>query len=344
MTPTTRVLLLGQSIPLAWSVALQADGDISCTELSTRRATEEELLKRIEAIDLVCVWVGDCRELAVRRVEELASAATVPVIVLESATRQEPTDWCRLGAVMTLEGPPRNDVDSVTLRTQARWAAKVTPVVHARPPRRWGVERGTPAVRTLPQGDGVSVVAIASSSGGPRALGELVSKLPADFSATLLVVQHMAGEFLGQLAADLQRRCALEVCVATKGDRLGKPRVILAPDAVHMELAKTGQLRFFEDTEGHSHVPAADVLLSSVANACGGASTGVVLTGIGDDGAKGALEIHAAGGVVYAQTEDTCTVFGMPKAAVAIGAVDRLLAPKEIGKAIAARYAKRVAR
>jgi two-component system chemotaxis response regulator CheB len=177
------------------------------------------------------------------------------------------------------------------------------------------------------------VIGIGASTGGPPVLEEILSGLPADFSLPVLVVQHMAPGFIEGFARWLGQKLPLEVGIAKEGDR-ATPGVWFAPDGAHLLLTKSMRFALGEEPEG-PHRPSVDVLLSSLAQGVGSDAVGVVLTGMGKDGAVGAAEIHRAGGVVIAQDEASSVVYGMPRAVAENGA-DLVVSPAEIADALSA--------
>jgi two-component system chemotaxis response regulator CheB len=178
------------------------------------------------------------------------------------------------------------------------------------------------------------VVAIAGSTGGPRALHRVLSALPADFPAPVLVVQHMAYGFSHGLVNWLDGECPLEVRIASHGDPIEPGRVLLAPDGVHMTVGKGGAVVLEASEPVSGQRPSATVLFRSVAKAFGTRAVGVVITGMGRDGAEGLRDIYEGGGITIAQDEQTSLVFGMPKAAAELGVVQAVLPLDEIPQAL----------
>lgn len=175
------------------------------------------------------------------------------------------------------------------------------------------------------------VVAIGSSTGGPQALQAILTRLPATFQMPVLVVQHIVGSFLPQFVTWLGAQCALPMQVATPGLRLGKPGIYLAPSDQHM-IIQGQEVAFSAAPPIRGHRPSATILFRSIAQAYGPFAVGIVLTGMGDDGALGLAEMRARGAVTIAQDEASSAVFGMPAAAIALGAAGYILAPPAIGQ------------
>lgn len=171
------------------------------------------------------------------------------------------------------------------------------------------------------------LIAVASSTGGTEALKVFLSGMPADIPGTL-VVQHMPSGFTKSFADNLNAMFPFEVKEAQDGDQVLPGRVLIAPGNYHMEIVRSGAFYSVKTHQGpalHSVRPAADNLMKSVAKYVGKNALGVVLTGMGKDGAEGLLEMKNAGAYTVVQNEETCVVYGMPAAAVALGAADKIL-------------------
>jgi two-component system chemotaxis response regulator CheB len=183
---------------------------------------------------------------------------------------------------------------------------------------------------------GDRVVAIGSSTGGVEALLALVERLPAN-CAPMVITQHMPGTFTKSFAERLNRTCAAEVREARDGDPLTAGKIYLAPGGdSHLEVDGVNHLRcrVRPGPPMSGHCPSVDRLFESVARTAKSRALGVILTGMGRDGARGLLSIREAGGRTLGQNEATCVVYGMPKAAFEIGAVERQLPLEKIGPAI----------
>lgn len=171
------------------------------------------------------------------------------------------------------------------------------------------------------------LIAVASSTGGTEALKVFLSGMPADIPGTL-VVQHMPPGFTKSFAENLDKMFPFEVKEAQDGDQVVPGRVLIAPGNYHMEITRSGAFYHVKLNQGptlHSVRPAADYMMKSVAKYVGKNALGVVLTGMGKDGAEGLLEMKNSGAYTVVQNEETCVVYGMPAAAVALGAADKIL-------------------
>ncbi len=180
------------------------------------------------------------------------------------------------------------------------------------------------------------VIAIGASTGGTEALREILQALPVS-SCGIAIVQHMPEYFTRSFAKHLDEVCALEVKEAAAGDELRPGRALIAPGDKHLVVQSHGG-RYSVDVVGgplvSRHRPSVDVLFRSVAGAARDAAVGVILTGMGADGAEGLLEMKNAGAHTIAQDEASCTVFGMPREAIRRGAVDRVLPLNDIADAL----------
>ncbi|HEY3922220.1 MAG TPA: chemotaxis protein CheB [Gaiellaceae bacterium] len=194
-------------------------------------------------------------------------------------------------------------------------------------------------VRTPPQRPSVSridVVALVASAGGIHALGRVLSGLPRDFEAAVVVVLHLQSGQPSMLADVLARRSPLPVKQAVPGDRLEPGHVYVAPPDAHLIMREDGALQLDMSPPIHFLRPSADVFLASLASSHSQRALAVVLSGSGHDGALGATAVKESGGIVLAQDESTSEYFGMPSAAIASGAVDRVLALDDIAAAVVA--------
>lgn len=178
----------------------------------------------------------------------------------------------------------------------------------------------------------IDVIAIGASTGGTEALYTILKALPKDMPP-IVIVQHMPPIFTKMFAERLNNTCLLEVKEAENEDRLYKGRVLLAPGDFQMKVVKKETVYYVECFKGekvNGHCPSIDVLFNSVADAAGNKAVGVILTGMGKDGAQGLLKMRQKGAKTLGQDEETCVVYGMPKVAFEIGAVEKQAAIHEI--------------
>jgi two-component system chemotaxis response regulator CheB len=178
-------------------------------------------------------------------------------------------------------------------------------------------------------------VVIATSTGGPRALARLVPALPAQLGEGTLIVQHMPEGFTNSLAARLDRESKLTVREAAPGDRLERGTALIAPGGKHLRLGGDRRSRLSDEAPIGGLRPRADLTIEDVAATFGERTLLVVLTGMGRDGADGAKAVRAAGGRILCEAEQTCTVYGMPRAVAEAGLADAVMPLHELPAAIA---------
>jgi two-component system, chemotaxis family, protein-glutamate methylesterase/glutaminase len=178
------------------------------------------------------------------------------------------------------------------------------------------------------------VIAIGISTGGPNALQYLLTQIPPDFPATFVIVQHMPEGFTDMFARRLDECCAIDVQEAKSGDLLLAGRALICPGNRHIMVRRMprGEMVVLSDTAPiNGHRPSADVLFHSVAQEFGSTAVGIIMTGMGEDGAEGIGAIKAAGGMTIAQSEETCVVSGMPRAAMIRGYIHKILPLDSMG-------------
>lgn len=264
----------------------------------------------------------------------IMSEAPRPVVMLSGAATGDANDLTiralELGAVEFVRkpsGPISMDLDSVRDQLlRALHAARGVNLGGVEVLARPHTPQSLPAIEHT--GGATRVVVIAASTGGPRALAELIPSLPRPLGAAVLVVQHMPPGFTRSLAERLDAQSNLSVSEAADGDIVHHDRVYVAPGGFHMRvrIADGMPVVSLDDSPAIWGVrPSADPLFESVAAIFGERAVGVVLTGMGRDGAAGLRAIHDAGGVGVAQDAATSTIHGMPRAAVAAGGVDRVV-------------------
>ncbi|WP_343590923.1 chemotaxis response regulator protein-glutamate methylesterase [Paracidovorax wautersii] len=181
------------------------------------------------------------------------------------------------------------------------------------------------------------VVAIGTSTGGTQALEQVLTALPR-VCPGIVIVQHMPEKFTAAFASRLDKLCQIEVKEAENNDRVIPGRALIAPGGRHMLLRRSGAQYHVEVVDGplvNRHRPSVDVLFRSVAKSAGANAQGIIMTGMGDDGAAGLLEMQQAGARTVAQDEESCVVFGMPKEAIKRGGVDKIVSLGAIWREIA---------
>lgn len=180
--------------------------------------------------------------------------------------------------------------------------------------------------------DQTKLIAIGTSTGGTQALEFILTQLPATLPG-IVIVQHMPAAFTRAFAERMDQMSALKVVEAEDQMLIQPGHAYIAPGGLHLQIEKKGQHFYTVVRDGPAvsrHKPSVNVLFSSVATAAGGGARGYILTGMGDDGARGLQEMHAAGALTIAQDEASCVVFGMPKEAIRLGGVNQVLSLQEI--------------
>jgi two-component system chemotaxis response regulator CheB len=329
------VLVVDDSAFMRKVVGEIIDGSESFRVVGTAR-NGHEALRQIHALDPEIVTLDvEMPELdGLQTLGYIMSETPRPVVMLSGAAsggKDDPTIRAlELGAldfVRKPSGPISLDINSVaaTLLEALRAALQVNlrgVDVLARP--RFVIHQpvargGRSAARAI---------AIAASTGGPRALAEVVPGIPADVDAAVLIVQHMPKGFTRSLAQRLDSLSALHVAEAVDGEVVEANRAYLAPGGLHMRVVREGDrvtIALDESPTIHGVRPAADPLFRSVAMAWGAESVGAVLTGMGRDGAQGLRAIRDVGGRGIVQDEATSTIYGMPQAALSVAGADRVL-------------------
>lgn len=271
--------------------------------------------------------------------EKIMRLRPMPVVMVSTLTQKgadTTIEALEIGAV-DFVGKPTVDVQAGMEGLREELVAKVKTAARARVQARGD---GPVKVRQAKPGPGYmstdKIVAIGSSTGGVEALRVVLSALPPD-SPAILVTQHMPGQFTGRFAERLNGHAAVQIKEASDGERVIPGHVYIAPGDKHLKLARSGGNYLCKLEDGplvSGHKPSVDVLFRSVAETAGPNSIGVILTGMGKDGAEGMLEMRNGGAVTIGQDEGTSLVYGMPKAAKQAGAVQIELALSKVADEI----------
>ena len=306
-----------------------------------------EALHRIREInpDIVTLDIEMPNLNGLQALEQIMSEMPRPVVMLSAAGSEQGNDMTLLalerGAVEFVRKPSGPiSIDLVTVRSEllaALHAARSMNLAGVQTPPRPAEPVEPEVITSAPSDAALRVVAIASSTGGPRTLGEIIPQLPEDLGAAVLLVQHMPGEFTRSLAQRLDLISPLAVREAVPGETVLANRVYVAPGGYHMTVqGQPGEAVISLDT---SHTvwgvrPAADPLFTSVASSFGKSAVGVVLTGMGRDGADGLRRIRDAGGRAIVQDRDSSIIYGMPQAALAVAGADRVASAQQMARVI----------
>lgn len=308
-----------------------------------------DALEQVQALepDVVTLDVEMPRLNGVRTLERIMAKHPTPVVMVSSLTAKGAkvtVQALELGAVdFALKSAAFGSkaVDGLTeeLRKKIRRAATANVKGLAREAAASediGATTASP-VTTLPltPPQEKRIVVIASSTGGPQALRLVIPSLPGDLPVPVLVVQHLPAGFTARLSESLNRSSALTVEEAHPGSMPEPGRVLIAPGGLHMVLSEAGDIKLTLDERECGVRPAANPMMESVAAVYGGSTLGVVLTGMGSDGTRGAGLIKKAGGEVIVEHEATCVVYGMPKSVVKAGYADRIVPLPKVASEIA---------
>jgi len=295
-------------------------------------------LTKVEQLkpDVVTLDVDMPRMDGLTALAEMVSKHHTPVIMLSSLTTR--------GAALTMQALERGAVDFVckptgTARLPEMADELVSKIKAAARTNVLALSSSSPApvrkklsVARRGRGQG-RVVAIGASSGGPHALRHLLPRIPADLDAGIVIVQHMPESFTAMLANWLNEICELEVKEAETGDLALPGKVLIAPGSLHMKVRRTPagcEVLLEGGALVNGHKPSVDVLFRSVAKEYGALATGIIMTGMGSDGAQGLGEIMGAGGHTVAQDKESCAVYGMPRIAVEKGYANKIVPLSEM--------------
>jgi two-component system, chemotaxis family, protein-glutamate methylesterase/glutaminase len=275
--------------------------------------------------------------------EKIMRLRPMPVIMVSTLTGRgadETIQALEIGAIDCIEKPrPGNEhnFEELPFKVKIAASARVRPLVKAEARAKDTAHTNSAHADYMPDG---RVVAIGASTGGVEALTELLSGFPENCPPTV-ITQHMPPAFTRSFASRLDRLCAPRVEEATDGAKLMPGRVYLAPGGnEHLEITADRRCRLKSGDRVNGHCPSVDVMFESVAQHCKSNAVGVILTGMGRDGAKGLLAMRTAGAKTFGQSEASCIVYGMPKAAFELGAVDKQLALDKLSAAIITETSK----
>ena len=301
---------------------LEEEGDIEVVACPSTTPEAVELIARTRP-DVVVLDLHLRDGLSQHAIEQIMARTPTPILVLSHRIRdrRSPTAVEALvaGALEALPRPDRwTQQLGADLRRTARQVSQVQVIRHPRGNRRVREPRDDER-----RAQGRPVVAVAASTGGPGALATFLGGL-AGLDAPVLVVQHLHPDFTAGLVDWMGRVSSLPVETAAHDQVARAGRVYLAPGEHHLRYVANGVLEL-ATSPITTHRPSADELFTSVARSAGSKAIGVLLTGMGEDGARGLLAIHESGGRTFAQDEASSTVFGMPKAAARLGAVGEMV-------------------
>ncbi len=347
MNPKVRVLVVDDSalmrklIPqiLATDDSIEVVGTAMDGNFGLKKIAE--LRPQVITLDLEMPGMGGLEML-----KAIMQRHRLPVIVVSSHSKE--------GASVTLKALAYGAFDFVTKPSDVsgrmtevghELIAKIKAAAQSRSPQVHSMQdpaRRNEKMTGDPRRAPSRIVAIGISTGGPQALQYMLPQLPADFPGSIVVVQHMPENFTEMFARRLDEICSLQVKEAQSGDLLRPGRVLICPGSRHLKAKRLplGDVAILSDDPAvNGHRPSADVLFRSVAEEFGPRSLAVLMTGMGEDGAAGMGAVKAAGGMTIAQSEESCVVYGMPKAAIDRGYATRVVSLEAMANTLIAQCA-----
>jgi two-component system chemotaxis response regulator CheB len=324
---------------------LEADGDIRVVAEAADGTAALHVVTR-EKPQLVTMDLQMPGASGFDAIEEIMAKLPVPILVVTGQSRGSSAaafEAIRRGALQLAEKPPPGPCPAATeLRAQVRLLAKVPVVRHVAGSRDKGLRAAAvaPIARTAAQVSLASMpplVGVAASAGGPGAIATLLGQFAASFEGCLAVVQHLPKGFAASFVDFLRTRTALRIKLVGDSAAYEPGTVFVAPDDRHLVVASKTHLRAVDSPPVGGFRPSATVLFQSMADILGPAAIGVVLSGMGTDGAEGLLRMRRQGSLTIAQDEATSAVFGMPRAAAERGAASIVLPLSKIAEAIVSR-------
>lgn len=355
-----RVLIVDDSASVRTTLSdiISADPDLEVMATATDPYVAVERIRH-EVPDVIFLDLEMPRMDGLTFLRKIMSQRPIPVVVCSSLTEtgsDKMMEALEAGAVDVVT-KPRIDTaqwlhdSSMRICDAAKGAANAKLKGRTRPIAEFTVEKKLTADAVIPQRSAARaaaaaatlpvtepIICIGASTGGTEALREVLEQLPAD-TPGIVIVQHMPERFTNAFARRLDTLCQMEVKEAEDGDVVQQGRVLIAPGNFHMALHRTGgryTVNIIDGPHVSRHRPSVDVLFRSAAHNAGRNAMGILLTGMGDDGARGLLEMHQAGSSTVAQDEASSIVFGMPKEAIALGAASRILPLKRVSAEIVA--------
>ncbi|MDX2470142.1 MAG: chemotaxis response regulator protein-glutamate methylesterase [SAR324 cluster bacterium] len=283
----------------------------------------------------------------IEALKQIMATLPRPVIMISTLTVEGAEETIEALALGAYDYLPKPGGDRSSIRAQAELIkAKVLEAAHAKErgvSKKLQIRRPTPPKSftprpkaTLPSSGGNVIVGIGVSTGGPKNLLAILPEIPADFPGSILIAQHMPKAFTPTFATRLNNICPMNVKEAAEGDILEKGWIYIAPGGCHMEITSRGRINQVKilDDESQPYKPSVHLLFKSLSVAFSNKWIGVMLTGMGADGAQALTDLRKDGGRTIAESEESCVVFGMPGKVVALGGAEFILDEKEIATKI----------
>ena len=285
------------------------------------------------AMDLEMPLMG-----GVDAIEEIMSFCPVPILVVtDFANAQHAYAAVAHGALEVVAKSALTEKQVDAFLARARLIASIPVITHVKSLRHHS-PKAKLAMAPQPTGSGLPqrrpVFGLTSSTGGPQALCRVLSQLPVDFNCPILIAQHVIPGFAAGMAKWLATESSLPIKLAEQGEPILPGQVYLSPSESHLSVAAGDRIDLLALRQGDTYRPSCDVLLESMATVFGKRSVGIILTGMGSDGARGLARVKAVGGTTWAQDEASSVVYGMNRVAIESGAVQQVLALDDIAAAM----------
>ncbi len=342
-----KVLVIDDSAFMRKAISQMIGSDPSLEVIGTARDGQDGLDK-IESLkpDIVTLDIEMPRMDGLTALKIIMEKMPMPVLMLSSLTVEGAEATFQALELGALDFVPKNldelslnivkikdelvsKIKAVTSKKISLKKISVIPKITPKPTTATIARPRKPESYTIAAHRRASIVAIGSSTGGPKALQDVLSKLPKEFPVGITIVQHMPPAFIGPFANRLDQISQIHVKMAEDGEPVKAGIALIAPGNYHMKFRRVHstevRVKLSPDPSGTLHRPSVDQMALSVAQIYGGSSIGVILTGMGHDGRDGLMAMKEANGRIMAQNEETCVVYGMPRAVVELGIADKIV-------------------
>jgi len=301
-------------------------------------------MEKIETLrpDVITLDVSMPRMDGIETLRNIVSDFRIPTVMVSSATKKDAEltiQALQIGAFDFVTKP--NSSISLNINDVKSELIEKVRIAYENPVSRLNFRHDAPPVRPEEKvslnirKQAERVLAIGVSTGGPNALTYMLPQIPADFPAAIVIVQHMPAGFTEMFAMRLNSLCRIEVKEAKEGDMVLPGRALISPGGRHMKIKRKpfGTITVLSDSSSvNGHRPSADVLFRSVASEYGSSATGLIMTGMGDDGADGIGDVMLNGGLTIAQDKESCVVFGMPNEAIKRNHIRNIVSLEDMGE------------
>ncbi|MFH1414370.1 MAG: chemotaxis-specific protein-glutamate methyltransferase CheB [Candidatus Omnitrophota bacterium] len=325
MQEKIRVLIVEDSVFVRQAIKSVLNSDPDIQVIGTAKDGKEAIEKNTVLKPNVITMDINMPEMSgLEAIERIMEEQPVPIVVVSSMDVNVVIKALAIGAMDFVS--VTQDIEQVAkdLIEKVKISSRVKPL------RRMKINASPVDSKLVQKKEIFRIVAVGISTGGPQALEMFLSNLPKDFPAGILIVQHISKGFIDRLAEWLNLHCPLDVRVAKAGETLKSSTVLIAADDYNLTIYSKDTIVLSEGAKNALHVPSIDVMMKSVADVYGEHAIGVVMTGMGYDGVEGIRAIKNAGGVTIAQDEKSSAIFGMNKAAIETGCVDKIVSLDKI--------------